>query len=541
MAKQMSVGFQINAPMPIDARMQVDTFNSLDLIPVKYDRMTSYVLDEDIEYRYFASVPEWLPLSAIAPATVWGDIVGVLTDQLDLVAKFSNYSLTTHTHPQLPPLAHTHLSEDITDLEDFVSLKSPYSTGLIKFGSLSINVDTTLFDIAAGIGTLNEWSPTEPFAPPVLFLVEFGPFTDIAPAFIATHPVSYIGISYNSTTLDASIVQSSTPFSPSERRDIIVLGFIQHINNVIIDDISNIAPQPIAGTSQLHDLFVSVGALNTSGNNFSPNGSGMTIDKDAGTIFKLGINSAINYKDPHNREVPLATQQVFQYRLQDGVEYIPTANINPNMWDDGGALIAVTAEKFTTQRVYILSDTTTRIQYGQAEYDSLTDAIADLESPTFITEPSLKNEAILRCYIIVKQGMGDFSVDGESKFFHLGKFSHIEGALFPVTYQAVVDALGFVPEDVANKVTDFTAPDDTTYPTTLAVSTLVEANKDQNVVFIQGSSATVWNIPHAMGKRPATRVYDGAGNRLFGDEVDIDDNNLRITYINAIQGVVILN
>lgn len=28
-------------------------------------------------------------------------------------------------------------------------------------------------------------------------------------------------------------------------------------------------------------------------------------------------------------------------------------------------------------------------------------------------------------------------------------------------------------EDVANKATDFTAPDDTTYPTTLAVATLI--------------------------------------------------------------------
>lgn len=537
----MNVGFQINAPMPIDARMQVDTVASLDLIPVKYDRMTSYVLDEDVEYRYFANVPEWLPLADITPSTVWGSIIGTLTDQLDLVAKFADYSLTTHTHTQLPPLSHTHNTDDILNFDDAVSLKSPYSTGLLKFGSLSINVDTTLFDIAAGIGILNEWTPTEPFAPPVLYLVEFEPFTDIAPAFLATHPVTYIGISYNSTTLIASVVQSSTPFTPTERRDIIVLGVIQHINNLVIDAVNNIAPQPVAGESQLHDLFMSVGALNTSGNRFVANGSGLTINKDAGAIFKLGINSAINHKDPHNLSVPLTVQQVFQYRQQDSTEYIPTSDLDPNMWDDGGALTAVTAEKFTFQRIYILPDGSVRIQYGQAEYDSMPYAVAGFEADAFIIEPYLEDEAVHRAYIVMQQGVTDLSDSDTARFYHLGKFSNVEAASFPITYQAVIDALGFVPEDIANKVTDFSSPDDTTYPTTLAVNTLVQTFKDQNVVHVQGTPATVWNIPHGMGKFPAIRVYDHLGNRLIGDEKDIDSSNLRITYLNAVQGTVILN
>lgn len=548
MAKQLNIGFRVNAPMPIDARMQVDTFTSLALIPVKYNRMTSYVLDEDLEYRYFANVPEWLPLAGFAPIE-WGDIIGVLDNQLDLIAKFTDYSLTTHTHTQLQPIAHEHLEVDITDLDKytqaeidtFVGLKSPYSTGLVKFGELSINADTTLFDIAAGIGILNEWSPTTPFAPPVLSMVEFGPFLNIVPTFLATKPVTYIGISYNSTTLVASIVQSDKPFTPSERRDIIVLGVIQHINNVIIDNVNNIAPQPIAGESQLHDLFASVGALNTSGNKFSANGTGLTINKNAGTIFKLGINSANNYKDPHNLSVLLSIKQVFQYRQLDSTEYMPTTNLSPNMWDNSGALVAITAGKFTAQRIYILPDGTVRLQYGQKEYDSMPEAVAGFEVDEFIVEPYLKNEAIHRAYVVLKQGTVVLDNPLNYKFFHVGKFSNIEGASFPITYQAVVDALGFIPEDVANKVTDFTEPDDITYPTSLAVDTLVQANKDQNVVFVQGTSSTVWNIPHGMGKFPATRVYDNLGNRLIGDEVDIDINNLRITYINAIQGTVILN
>jgi len=541
MAKQMNVGFQINAPMPVDARMQVDTVASLDLIPVKYDRMTSYVLDEDVEYRYFANVPEWLPLASITPATVWGTIVGTLTDQLDLIAKFADYSLTTHTHTQLPPLSHTHTTDDILNFNDSVSLKSPYSTGLLKFGSLSINVDTTLFDIAAGIGILNEWTPTEPYAPPVLYLVEFEPFTDIAPAFLATHPVTYIGISYNSTTLVASVVQSSSPFTAEERRDIIVLGVIQHINNVVIDAVNNIAPQPVAGESQLHDLFMSVGALNTSGNRFVANGSGLTINKDAGAIFKLGINSATNHKDPHNLSVPLAIQQVFQYRQQDSTEYIPTANLNPNMWDDGGALTAVNTDKFTFQRIYILPDGSVRIQYGQKEYDSMPEAVQGFEEDPFIIEPYLENESVHRAYIVMQQGITDLSDPTTSRFYHLGKFSNVEAASFPITYQAVIEALGFIPEDIANKVTDFTAPDDITYPTTLAVDTLVQVYKDKNVIHVQGTPATVWNIPHGMGKRPALKVYDGAGNRVIGDEQDVDDNNIQITYLNVVSGVAIMN
>jgi len=157
MAKLLNIGFQVNAPMPIDARMQVDTFTGLALIPIKYDRMVSYVLDEDTEYRYFANVPEWLAIPSNVQPT-WGTIVGDLNSQSDLIAKFNNYSLTTHTHPQQPPLAHTHTEFDITDLDkytqeeidNFVGLKSPYVTGLVKFGSLTINTNPALIDIAAG-------------------------------------------------------------------------------------------------------------------------------------------------------------------------------------------------------------------------------------------------------------------------------------------------------------------------------------------------------------------------------------------------------
>jgi hypothetical protein len=544
MAKQLNVGFNLNAPMPIDARMQVDTFATLDTIPVKYDRMTSYVLDEDMEYRYFQSTNTWTSETASVNID-WGNITGLITNQTDLINKFAEYALVGHTHPQVPPIAHTHITDDITDfdirVDEKIGFKSPYITGLTYLGGMSIGTSIDVFTIAQGTGIKNEWAPALPFAPPVMSTVEFGPFVDVVPTYLGSRTVTYIGIAYDSLTSISTVVQKSTPFTPTERRDIIVLGFVQHIDNLSINALSNIAPQPIAGVAQLHDMMDSVGALNTRGNIFTAPGTGLTLDKRVGTIFKLGINGATNHQDPHNLIIDAALDQEFNYITQLGVEYTVTTNVDPNMLDNEGTLEAVAAGKFTSQRIYIAPDARVFIQYGQKAYDSIPDAVADFHDVDFFKELYLEDEAVFRAYLVVQQGVTTLDDPLEYSLYHLGKFSNIEGASFPITYQAVTDALGYIPEDVANKAIDFSTLNDVLYPSTKAVNDLVQVYKDKNVVFIQGAASTVWTIPHAMGKIPSLYVTDTNDNQIIGDRVDVDDSNMTITYINAIAGTAYLN
>ena len=53
-----------------------------------------------------------------------------------------------------------------------------------------------------------------------------------------------------------------------------------------------------------------------------------------------------------------------------------------------------------------------------------------------------------------------------------------------ITYQSVIDALGFVPENVANKAVDIsTGANNTTYPSSLAVKTYADFKSSENILF----------------------------------------------------------
>lgn len=87
MSKPININFTVNAPVPVDSRMQVSTFAGLASIAVKYIGLRTYVVDEDKDYRYKAS--GWVAIEESGGggggAGVWGSITGTLGDQTDLV------------------------------------------------------------------------------------------------------------------------------------------------------------------------------------------------------------------------------------------------------------------------------------------------------------------------------------------------------------------------------------------------------------------------------------------------------------------------
>ena len=51
-----------------------------------------------------------------------------------------------------------------------------------------------------------------------------------------------------------------------------------------------------------NDLMRAIGPLNLSGNIYSPNGANLLLDKSAGVVFGMGINSG-NINDPHQKSI----------------------------------------------------------------------------------------------------------------------------------------------------------------------------------------------------------------------------------------------
>lgn len=452
--------------------------------------------------------------------------------------------------------AHVHIEDDITDLDKMttqevldiqtalvasIQTKDGYDTGLISFGELSINADTTKFDIAAGTGAHNEWDAAFPLVEPIIKQVEFGPYTALTVTNLATSPVTYVGIDFNSGTEVVTVIQQATPFTNEQRRGIISLGVLVHSNNTTIEVVNNIAA-PIAGVvNQLHDFMQAVGALNTSGNVIVANGANLNIDKTAGTIFKLGINYLDNYEDPHALTLAEDLGATFRYRLQDSTEYANTISIDPSMYDLAGVLTAVPTNKFTIQHVYMFQSGGIRLQYGQTLYNSLAEAIEGVDTESFVTEPNVAENGIFRCHLVIGEGATDLTNIAQAKFFTVGKFGNVTGGSASLTFAAIIAALGFTPEDVANKAIDFTTLNDILYPTTSAVNTLVDANKDAYYEHTQGASSASWVIAHSLGKKPSVTVQDGSGNNVFGEVVYTDTNNLTINFNSAFTGVAYLN
>jgi len=101
----------LNAPFPLDAKEQVATKGDLALIAMKYDRMHVMVLDEDLYYTYYLATNTWIEDTAGKGAS-WGSITGDINIQTDLITKFADYSLTSHTHPvftELDPTVPDHV------------------------------------------------------------------------------------------------------------------------------------------------------------------------------------------------------------------------------------------------------------------------------------------------------------------------------------------------------------------------------------------------------------------------------------------------
>jgi len=95
MSKDLNIGFTVNAPAPIDSRMQAATYAGLSSIPIVYVGLKCYVVDVDKEYRYYETGWQLWSTTTSGGAGTWGSITGTLSDQADLnSALFGKYDKT---------------------------------------------------------------------------------------------------------------------------------------------------------------------------------------------------------------------------------------------------------------------------------------------------------------------------------------------------------------------------------------------------------------------------------------------------------------
>lgn len=76
---------------------------------------------------------------------------------------------------------------------------------------------------------------------------------------------------------------------------------------------------------------------------------------------------------------------------------------------------------------------------------------------------------------------------------------------------------------------------------TLSPNCVVSGGVSTTFTFTQTVPATVWNIPHGLGKYPSVMIVDTSDNVFMGEIQYIDNNNITLTFTSAIDGKAYLN
>jgi hypothetical protein len=357
------------------------------------------------------------------------------------------------------------IAKNLTVLTD-ITKKAYLSTGLVRNGLISINADPTKYNVASGVGIVADF--TNPDNPTVV-QVNFSGITGKVPTYLNTGNITYIAVNASGT-----IVESATPFTTSQRRSLISLGAVIHSNLTTINVANNISDPVNASTNQLHDLMDYVGALNLTGNVYSANGANLSLDKSAGTIFKKGVNFVNDWTRPHEMSQGAGTALTFRYRTQNGSEGSDVTVIDPTVYDLNNVLTTIPNNKYSIQTVTMFQTGLTRLQYGQNYYDSFAEAKAAISTRAFNVESNIALNGITRAYIVAKKEATSLQTSATAEIFYVQKFGGISSGGAALTSAAIIAALGYTPENIANKDNGTLTTSATTYPTSGAVKSAVD-------------------------------------------------------------------
>jgi hypothetical protein len=262
---------------------------------------------------------------------------------------------------------------------------------------------------------------TDPVRPTVLY-VEYSGGTAISATNVTTATETYILLTTAST-----LTQQTTFPTPQQRRENVYLGKFGHGTRQFL---INAFPEPdydMSPISQLRDMFVPIKLIN-SGVIPSPNGANLTFNTSTGVLYGLGINFVNNALNPNTLSVSGQSPTTFQYRTQTGGTASNRTTIDPLNYDLNGVITPVGGTKATNQRIYLLQNGQVRIQYGQREYNNIADAIAAVQSESFVTFPNFVDNGILIGVLTVLSTANVLNDTAKAQFFVVSKFGEVVGA-----------------------------------------------------------------------------------------------------------------
>ena len=314
----------------------------------------------------------------------------------------------------------------LTDLERNVLEGNTLSTGLFEFTGMTTGSTTTI-----NVAPLKGWliKNTYGYATlPDVQSINYSGGTNISVTNISTADSTYILVNSGLT-----ITQQVTYPTPQQRRENIYLGKINHPNRSTILNINNQADYDVSPMSSLRDLWSPIKLIND-GIIPSPNGANLSFNTSAGTLWGNGINWYNNQLSPNNVNISAKVPATFNYRTQTGGTSTGVTVIDPTNYDVGGAITSIgnaNLDDATNQRIYIYPTGVINVLYGQTIYSNLVEAVAAVQSESFIPYPNAAASGILIGILSVRN---DIVADGEpltnpeyAKFTFVSKFGESFG------------------------------------------------------------------------------------------------------------------
>jgi hypothetical protein len=318
-------------------------------------------------------------------------------------------------------------------------LESNLYTGILNGGVITSTPGSTTWNISSGSGiivTQNASTASSPY--PVVQYVEWGNLTNIPITNSGSAKLSYVGLDNTGTPVQQVVPWGSTDINQFDTQ--INLGVVLHLSGSVSTGVFS-APQISYGQPQKVDDFTrAFGPLKISGHTLQASGSTLSIIKTGGTAYKEGANYRLNPNHPSTTvESDIFTSKIYRYYISGSTPVIDTGVaaagytvIDPTQRVDTatGALTGVSTNKYSIQRVFWIPNSPTNafiVYYGNAQYDSLIDAAANINTEPFTEAPNTATNGIFVGWILVSGGASSLTNASDANIIQGGIFRNVGG------------------------------------------------------------------------------------------------------------------
>ena len=298
------------------------------------------------------------------------------------------------------------------------------TTGLLEGGDMSIvgGLPSSTLNIGASIGQIvNHTNPLVPIVTPVSVAANSSYSITGSSDGVYAIAIDTAG------TISEILVEDITI---DDLHNLIIIGaYVFSVSGAV-----RILNEPLnvgyGGGTCAADFSHSIGPMNVTQNEITANGANLSIDNSGGTTWIIGQNFRQSTGVPHIRTIPQVTQISFRrsYRTASGELALDAGGatftvIDPSRYDDGsGTLQTVSANDFTVQVLYITPSGIYNVAFGQAIFNSLSDAETAIRNNTLdFNEIESFLEQVPAVFIIVRNNATDLTDASQAKFIQTDK------------------------------------------------------------------------------------------------------------------------